>query len=160
LPDEVGLVVFDFDGVLTDNRVWVSSSGDEWVACNRSDGLGLERLRRLGVELFVMSTEANPVVGARCDKLGLPYQQNVSDKAGCLRELLARRGMDAAQVIYVGNDINDLACMRLVGCGVAVADAHPDVLVEADVVLTRRGGHGAVREACDRVSAHISRTTI
>ena len=141
---------------MTDNRVWVGSDGDEWVACNRSDGLGLERLRRLGVGLFVISAEEHPVVGARCRKLGLEYAQGVSDKATCLRELLARRRIDLTQVVYVGNDINDLACMRIVGCGVAVADAHHDVLAEADLVLAQSGGHGAVRELCDRVSAHLA----
>lgn len=153
LPDHIRLVVLDFDGVLTDNRVWVAGDGDEWVACSRSDGIGLERLRRLGIDLLVLSTEPHPVVAARCRKLGVTCHQGVDDKARCLRELLARRGVDAADVVYVGNDVNDLECLRLVGCGVAVADAHPDVLIEADLVLTQRGGHGAVRELCDRIVA-------
>jgi N-acylneuraminate cytidylyltransferase len=159
LPDDIRLVVFDFDGVLTDNRVWVADDGEEWVACNRSDGLGLERLRRLGIELFVMSAERNPVVGGRCGKLGLRYEQSVPNKASRLRELLIDWGIKAAQVVYVGNDINDLDCMRTVGCGVAVADAHREVLLEADVVLERSGGDGAVRELCDRVAAHLSTRT-
>src|SRR5262245_62927129 len=91
LPDDVRLVVFDFDGVMTDNRVWVSEHGEEWVACNRSDGLGLESLRRLSIDAFVLSTEKNAVVGMRCAKLGLPYEQGVADKAGRLRQLLAER---------------------------------------------------------------------
>jgi YrbI family 3-deoxy-D-manno-octulosonate 8-phosphate phosphatase len=156
LPDDICLIVFDFDGVMTDNRVWVSAHGEEWVACNRGDGLGLARLRRLGVDLIVISTEENPVVGARCRKLKLEYEQGVANKVDCLRALLTARGIDPAQVIYVGNDVNDLECMRLVACSVAVADAHPDVRVEADVLLTRSGGHGAVRELCDRVAAHLS----
>jgi N-acylneuraminate cytidylyltransferase len=154
-PDPIRLIVLDFDGVLTDNRVWVGEDGEEWVACNRSDGLGLDAVRRLGIGLFVISTEANPVVGARCRKLGLEYAQGVPDKAACLEGLVAQRGLDMAQVVYVGNDINDLPCMRLVGCAVAVADAHSDVLAEADVVLTRAGGHAAVRELCDRVCRHL-----
>jgi YrbI family 3-deoxy-D-manno-octulosonate 8-phosphate phosphatase len=142
--------------VLTDNRVWVNGGGDEWVACDRSDGLGLERLRGLDVELFVLSKETHPVVGARCQKLRLAYEQGVSDKRGYLRAMLAERRIDPSQVIYVGNDINDLECMRLVGCAVAVADAWPEVIAEADVVLTRPGGHGAVRELYDRVHAYLS----
>jgi YrbI family 3-deoxy-D-manno-octulosonate 8-phosphate phosphatase len=156
LPEDLRLIVFDFDGVLTDNRVWVNGGGEEWVACDRSDGLGLERLRGLDVELFVLSKETNPVVGARCDKLRLAYEQGVSDKRSYLRTMLAERRIDPSQVIYVGNDINDLECMQLVGCAVAVADAYPEVIAEADVVLTRPGGHGAVRELCDRVRAHVS----
>src|SRR5262249_10336849 len=158
-PREIGLIVFDFDGVMTDNRVWVAADGTEWVACSRSDGLGLERLRRLGLALLVLSTEVNQVVAARCRKLGLPCEHGVADKAGRLRDLLADRGVDPSQVIYVGNDVNDLACMRLVGCGVAVADAHADVLAAADFVLSRPGGHGAVRELCDRVATHFAAST-
>jgi N-acylneuraminate cytidylyltransferase len=155
-PETPRLVVFDFDGVMTDNRVWVGENGDEFVACNRSDGLGLTVLRKLGLELFVLSTETNPVVGSRCRKLALPYEQGVRDKAGRLRQLLCERGIAPADVIYVGNDINDLGCMRLVGCAVAVADAHPEVRREADLTLTCAGGHGAVRELCDRLAAHVS----
>jgi N-acylneuraminate cytidylyltransferase len=157
VPGDVRLIVFDFDGVMTDNRVWVAQNGEEWVACDRSDGLGLERVRGLGVELYVLSTERHPVVGVRCQKLGLEYKQSLSNKGQALRELMTARGLDPAQVVYVGNDVNDLDCMRLVGCGVAVADAHPDVLAEADVVLTRSGGHGAVRELCDRLAAQKMR---
>jgi N-acylneuraminate cytidylyltransferase len=154
-PDDLRLIVFDFDGVMTDNRVWVSGAGEEWVACNRSDGLGLEGVRRLGIALLVISTETDPVVGARCRKLGLEYEPGVADKNARLRALLEARGVDPAQVIYVGNDINDLGCMRLVGCAVAVADSHPEVLAEADIVLRRSGGHGAVRELCDLVRAQL-----
>jgi N-acylneuraminate cytidylyltransferase len=154
-PRQIRLVVFDFDGVMTDNRVWVGAQGDEWVACNRGDGLGLEQLRRLGLDLLVLSTEPNPVVASRCRKLGLPFEQGVADKAVRLGSLLRDRGIAPSDVIYVGNDLNDAGCMRLVGCGVAVADAHPDVSRAADVRLTRRGGHGAVRELCDRVVAHM-----
>jgi len=156
-PEEPRLVVFDFDGVMTDNRVWVGERGDEWVACNRSDGLGLDALRRLGLELLVLSTEPNPVVAARCRKLGLPFEQNVRDKAGRLQDLLRERGIALSQVVYVGNDVNDAACLRMVGCGVVVADAHQDVRRTADLVLARAGGHGAVRELCDRLAAHLSR---
>ena len=155
-PKDLRLVVFDFDGVMTDNRVWVDEDGIESVACNRSDGLGIERLRGLGLDLFVLSTESNPLVTARCRKLKLPLEQNVGDKADRLECLLRERGIAAADVVYVGNDVNDAGCMRIVGCSVAVADAHPDVRHLADVRLTRPGGHGAVRELCDLLAAHIS----
>ena len=151
-PEDLRLVVFDFDGVMTDNRVWVGQHGDEWVACNRSDGLGLDKLRELGLECFVLSTETNPVVAARCRKLGLAFEHGVPDKADRLRRLLCERGLTPSQVVYVGNDINDIGCLRLAGCGVVVADAHPDAVRAADIVLTRAGGHGAVRELCDRLS--------
>jgi len=155
-PENVRLVVFDFDGVMTDNRVWVNEYGDESVACNRSDGLGLEQLRRQGVECVVLSTETHPVVAARCRKLGLPFEHGVRDKPDRLRRLLLDRNLTPSNVVYVGNDINDVDCLRLAGCGVVVADAHPDALRAADITLTRAGGHGAVRELCDRLATHLS----
>jgi N-acylneuraminate cytidylyltransferase len=161
LPADLRLIVFDFDGVMTDNRVWTAGDGQEWVACDRADGLGIDRLRQLGFDMLVLSTETHPVVAARCRKLGLAFAQAVNDKASHLRDAIAARGIDPAQVAFVGNDVNDLECMRAAGCGVAVADAHPDVLAVADLVLSRRGGDGAVRELCDLVAArHRSHTLL
>ena len=151
LPSDVRLLVLDFDGVLTDNRVFVAQDGTETVTCNRSDGLGLSLLQRQGVDVEVLSAEANPVVAARCRKLGLPYRQGLQDKAAALQALIAEKGIEPPQVVYVGNDVNDLDCMRLAGCGIAVADAHPTVLAKADLILSKPGGHGAVRELCDLI---------
>jgi N-acylneuraminate cytidylyltransferase len=151
LPAEVRLLALDFDGVLTDNRVWVDGDGSEWVACNRGDGLGLSLAKKAGIEVLVISREADPVVAARCGKLGIDCYQGVLDKEAVLKQLVAERGLAWSGVVFVGNDVTDLACMRLAGCGVAVADAHPDVLAEADVTLRLRGGHGAVREICDQI---------
>lgn len=149
LPKGVQLLILDFDGVLTDNRVRVDSQGRESVVFSRSDGLGIARLKEIGVDILVLSTEANPVVAARCRKLGLPFKQGLKDKATALREVLASRKLDPGEVVYVGNDLNDLACFPLVGCAVAVADAVDEVLQAADIILSQPGGHGAVRELCD-----------
>lgn len=151
LPEEIALVVFDFDGVMTDNRVWIDETGREAVAANRSDSLGLRNLRQAGIEAMVLSMEVNPVVEARCRKLRLPFLQGVEDKASALKNLLSERSISSARVVYVGNDTNDLPCFSLVGCAVAVADAHPSVLRQADLILQNRGGHGAVRELCDLI---------
>ena len=145
----VKLVVLDFDGVLTDNGVWVSQDGAEMVRCDRSDGLGIANLIRAGIPVVVLSTETNPVVQARCRKLGIPCAQGLSDKGSALRGLLADRRIDAPRVAYVGNDVNDLDCLAIAGLPVAVADAYPEVLKVAALVLSRPGGHGAVRELCD-----------
>ncbi len=147
----VRLVVFDFDGVFTDNTVLVASDGTESVRCWRSDGLGLRALRDHGVELFVLSTETNPVVSVRCAKLGLPCRQGCEDKAAALAELASARGFPLGDVAYVGNDINDLACLERVGLPVIVADAHPSVLGVARWRTAARGGRGAVREVCDEL---------
>ncbi|MEN6410157.1 MAG: HAD hydrolase family protein, partial [Anaerolineaceae bacterium] len=149
LPAKVRLVVMDFDGVLTDNRVWVDEDGHESIAAYRSDSMGLNYLRRGGIDAVVLSTEVNPVVAARCKKMNVPVVQGVWDKAPALQQMLAERQLNPAEVIYIGNDINDVPCFPLVGCAVAVADAQPVALRAADLVLTRSGGHGAVRELCD-----------
>ena len=154
-PDRVDLVVFDFDGVFTDNRVWVDRDGREMIAAYRSDSFGLELLRRSGsaTRALVISMETDKVVAARCQKMKVPFLHGIVDKAAVLRQHLETQGIDPAHVIYVGNDVNDLPCFPLVGCAVAVADALPEVLRQADVILTRPGGHGAVREVCDRLLA-------
>jgi len=148
-PETVRLLVLDFDGVLTDDRVWVSETGEESVAAHRGDGYGLRLIMNRGLEVIVLSREENPVVAARCQKLGIPAVQGIENKASKLTELLAERELNSEDVIYVGNDVNDLPCFPLVGFAVAVADAHSQVLAAADMRLTRAGGHGAVRELCD-----------
>ena len=151
LPETVELVVFDFDGVMTDNRVWVDENGHEQVAANRSDSEGLSQMRKAGVQAMVLSKETNPVVAARCRKLNLPVLQGINDKATVLRSYLKEQQVDPQHVVYLGNDTNDLLCFEVVGCAVAVADSQPVVLRQADLVLSRRGGHGAVRELCDLI---------
>jgi YrbI family 3-deoxy-D-manno-octulosonate 8-phosphate phosphatase len=143
--------VFDFDGVMTDNRVWVGEDGHEQVAANRSDSLGLSYMRRTGVGAMVLSMETNPVVAARCRKLDLPVLQGIQDKAAVLQSYMTEHQYNPQNVVYVGNDTNDLPCFTVAGYAVAVADAQGDVLRQADLVLTQRGGHGAVREICDLI---------
>lgn len=151
LPKPVDLLVLDFDGVMTDDRVWVDQTGHETVVANRRDGMGISLMHRAGIPMIVLSTEPNPVVAARCRKLNLPFIQGLSDKATTLQQVLHERQVDPAHVVYLGNDVNDLPCFPLVGCAVVVADAHPDVIPHADLVLTTPGGAGAVRELCDRI---------
>jgi YrbI family 3-deoxy-D-manno-octulosonate 8-phosphate phosphatase len=151
LPDQVDLIVLDFDGVLTDNRVWVDQNGLERVAAHRGDGMGISRLKKAGYEVIVLSTETNPVVAARCKKLNIPVYQGINDKGSALKKLFDEREINPDNVVYVGNDVNDLPCFSLVGCAVAVADAHPDVRPHADLILSTKGGYGAVRELSDLI---------
>ncbi len=144
------MLMLDFDGVLTDDRVFVDENGTESVACSRGDGMGLALLRKqTDLEVRVISTERNPVVARRCDKLNVAYSQGCDDKLSLLKEICAERGLAPENVAYMGNDVNDLACLRLVGFSAAPADAHPDVLACADFVSEKRGGHGAFRELAD-----------
>ncbi len=151
LPQPVSALILDFDGVLTDNRVIVFQDGREAVMCDRGDGWGLAGLKRRRIPVLVLTAETNPVVRARCDKLGLECLYGVQNKLPALTDWLERGGIDAARAVYVGNDINDLACLQAVGCGVAVADAHPYVKAAAQIVLTASGGRGAVREIGDLI---------
>ena len=151
MPEKVRLLVLDFDGVLTDNRVWTDQDGRETVASNRSDSLGLGLLRSAGVQIQVISKEVNPVVAARCKKMKVPCLHGVDDKASALKKLLVDSKIDPACTVFVGNDLNDLPCFPIAGWSVAVADALPEVIRHADFVLTRKGGHGAVRELCDLI---------
>ena len=146
------LMVFDFDGVFTDNAVYVFQDGREAVRCSRFDGIGLRRLERSGVTPFIISTEVNPVVTARAQKLKIDCLQGIEAKLGALRDVAARFGVTLEQVGYVGNDINDRACLKHVGLPIVVNDAHQDVYQLARYVTTRKGGEGAVREICDLVA--------
>ncbi|HEY0715193.1 MAG TPA: HAD hydrolase family protein [Polyangia bacterium] len=147
----VRLVAFDFDGVFTDNMVYVFEDGREAVRCFRSDGLGLSKLKREGVALVVISTETNPVVSARCRKLGLRCIQGCDDKRSALESIAAEGGYALDQIAYVGNDINDLSCLQVAGVPIVVADAHPDVSGAALYRTRIPGGQGAVREICDLI---------
>jgi 3-deoxy-D-manno-octulosonate 8-phosphate phosphatase (KDO 8-P phosphatase) len=148
LLERVRMAIFDFDGVFTDNRVWVNQRGEEALAFSRSDGLGLRRLDEVGVQYLIVSMERNPIVGARAQKLNAECVQGVEDKLSIVRE---RAGPTLEDVAYVGNDINDVECLRAVGLPVVPADAWPEVKSLARWVLERQGGLGCVREFCDAV---------
>ncbi|HEX3999265.1 MAG TPA: acylneuraminate cytidylyltransferase [Pirellulales bacterium] len=148
-PEQLDLVVFDFDGVMTDNRVLVFDDGGEAVLCDRSDGLGVSMLRKRGFELVVLSTETHPVVEARCRKLGIACRQGLADKQAALVELVGQRQLRLENTIYLGNDANDFGCFASAGFAIAVADAHPSAFERVDFVLSRPGGQGAVRELCE-----------
>jgi N-acylneuraminate cytidylyltransferase len=151
LPEEIELVVFDFDGVFTDNRVWLNREGEEFVAADRGDGWGIARMLERGVQGVVLSTETDSVVKARCEKLGLPVVQGVQNKLPALQKILDERGISADRAIYLGNDINDVPCFSAVACAVVVNDAHPEAKRAADLVLSRPGGKGAIRELTDQI---------
>ena len=152
-PVDADAVVTDFDGVHTDDRVLLGEDGSEYVTVNRSDGMGVARLVRAGIPVLILSTERNRVVAARARKLGIEVRHGLDDKAAALREWATDAGIPLDRVAYLGNDINDLGCLDLVGWPVATADAHPLVRAAARVVLDRRGGDGAVRALADRVLA-------
>ena len=100
---------------------------------------------------MILSSEPNPVVAARAKKVKVEviHGMGLQDKGRVMREVLEKKNVKAENVVYVGNDINDLPCFEIAGWSVAVADAYPEVIQAADFVLSKPGGHGAVRELCE-----------
>jgi 3-deoxy-D-manno-octulosonate 8-phosphate phosphatase (KDO 8-P phosphatase) len=154
---KIRLVAFDFDGVFTDNMVYVLQDGSESVRCNRSDGIGLQKLKKLGIETVIISTEANPVVSARAQKLKIRCFQNCEDKRKTLENVARKFGISLDEVAFVGNDINDQPCLDYVGLPIVVYDAHPDVVSIARYQTRNPGGYGAVREVCDIFEKTLSK---
>lgn len=149
-PVAADAVVTDFDGVHTDDRLLIGDDGREYITASRSDGVGVGMLREAGIPQLIVSGDADPVRAARGEKLGVEVRQGVADKAPELAAWARDAGVDLGRVAYLGND---LGCLAIVGWPIAVSDAHPAVRGAARIVLTRAGGHGAVRELADRVLA-------
>ena len=157
IPKTIKMIICDFDGVVTDNLVITDQDGKESVVASRSDSMHIKRLRELGVEVMILSSEPNPVVMARAKKMGVEALHGIGmqDKGRVMREVLERKNVKAENVVYVGNDLNDLPCFEVAGWSVAVADAYPEVIRAADHVLTKTGGHGAIRELCEIVLKNL-----
>ncbi len=146
-PSQPKLLVMDFDGVFTDDTVITDQDGRESVICSRSDGFGLDMLRQHGkVHAMILSREENPVVSARARKLKLEVYQGVQDKAQAIQQLIKERNLAQAEVIYIGNDLNDLPVLPYVGYFACPQDAHSEVIRRADLVLSKPSGRGAIRE--------------
>lgn len=146
---KIKLVAFDFDGVFTDNSVYVFQDGTEAVMCSRSDGLGLSALKKRGIETIIISTETNPVVSARSKKLKIACIQSCDDKLAELKMAVKEIDGTLDEVAFVGNDVNDLECLSNVALPIVTQDAHPDVIPAGLYRTFNCGGHGAVREVCD-----------
>ena len=147
--NQIKAVIFDFDGVFTDNRVIVSTTGEEFVICDRGDGMGTNLLAAAGIKMLILSKEKNAVVTSRGKKLNIEVIQGCDDKLPELTKWLQKNNVDAQQAAYIGNDINDLECLRHVGVAVIPADAHHSVIDTATWILQHNGGRGAIREFAD-----------
>jgi YrbI family 3-deoxy-D-manno-octulosonate 8-phosphate phosphatase len=144
-------VVFDFDGVMTDDQVYITETGEEMVMASRSDGMGISALKNAGLKLLILSKERNPVVARRAEKLQIEVIQACDNKLEALTEWLSKNQLPLSQCAYVGNDINDLQCMQAVKLAIAPIDAHPLATQAAHWRLTRAGGKGAIRELSDAI---------
>lgn len=153
MPETIKLIVTDFDGVLTDGRVWVDEKGKETVAATRSDSMRIRQMHEIGIDVIILSSEVNPVVSMRARKMKVEaiHGMGLDEKGEVLKKYLAEKHIDPSQVVYLGNDFNDLPCFEIAGWSVAVADAYPEVTRAADHVLKTNGGFGALRELCDLI---------
>ena len=147
----VDLVVFDFDGVFTNNKVFVSEDGVESVVCSRFDGIGLKKLRDLSIPNIIISSETNRVVQQRAKKMQIDCMQAIEDKEAVLKEYCSKNDFLLENVIFVGNDINDLGVLNIVGKQIVVNDCHKDLMANHFIQTQNNGGNGAVREVCDKV---------
>ena len=151
---DIQLIVYDFDGVITDNRVMVSEDGMESVIVSRADGLGVNIIKEMEIPQMILSTETNPVVSLRAKKLGIPVLQGVNDKKTVLLNYCKSNNFNPKGVLYIGNDVNDEGVMKAVGYTVAPADAHHSIKSLAQMVLGTKGGQGVVRELADKLKGY------
>lgn len=145
------LIVSDFDGVMTDNRVIVNEKGEESVIVSRADGMGISMIKKHGIEFIIMSTETNPVVTMRAKKLKIQVLQSVEDKGMALRKYCEERNIELSDVMYIGNDINDLPAMKITGYRVVPNDAYKQVKEVANIILETNGGYGVIRELAELI---------
>jgi YrbI family 3-deoxy-D-manno-octulosonate 8-phosphate phosphatase len=149
--DKIIAFVFDFDGVLTDNFVYIDQKGNEAVKCSRADGLAFDVLRKLNFSSYILSTEKSSVVTARADKLKIPAIQGVENKVHGLRQLAEKEGFDLKNILYVGNDLNDYRVMQLCGYTACPSDSHQIIKKVSTIILKTSGGNGIVRELLEDV---------
>ena len=151
LINSIDAFIFDFDGVLTNNKVLINEKGEELVICSRADGLAFDVLKKLSKPSYIISTEKNQVVRCRGKKLGIKVFQNVSNKPLTLKKLVKKEGYDLKKIFYIGNDINDYKVMKISGYTACPKDAHPIIKSISDFTLKTKGGDGVVRELIEKI---------
>jgi YrbI family 3-deoxy-D-manno-octulosonate 8-phosphate phosphatase len=150
--NNIKLIVYDFDGVMTDNKVYVDQNGNETVQVNRADGLGISEIKKLGIEQIIISTEKNSVVSARASKLSIPCLQGIENKKSALINYCQKNDFELLNVAYVGNDINDKEVMEIAGTTYCPSDAHKSIQIISDYILKTKGGDGVIRELLDIIT--------
>jgi 3-deoxy-D-manno-octulosonate 8-phosphate phosphatase (KDO 8-P phosphatase) len=150
--EEIKLIVYDFDGVMTDNKVYVDQNNNEMVQVNRADGLGISEIKKIGIKQIIISTEKNPVVSARAKKLNIPCLQGIDNKKFALKNYCKENNIELQQVAYIGNDINDIEAMKIAGYAFCPADAHESIKVISNYIMKTKGGDGVIRELLDLIT--------
>lgn len=150
IPKNIKCLICDFDGVFTNNKVITDQYGNESVVCDRSDGYAINILKSKNIKCIVISQEQNEVVKARCKKLNIECFTGINKKIDILKEFLDKNNYSKDEVVYIGNDINDLECIQYLPFSAAPIDAYDIVKNEVSVILNRKGGEGAIREFVDK----------
>ena len=149
--NNIDVFVFDFDGVLTNNMVYLDQNGKESVSCSRGDGLAFDALRKLKKTAYILSTEKNTVVSARAQKLQISVLQGAENKVAGIQEIIKKENCKLENILYVGNDLNDYRVMDICGFTACPADSHKKIKQISSIVLKTNGGFGVVRELLEDV---------
>lgn len=145
------LIVLDFDGVLTDNRVYIDNNGTETISCNRSDGLAFDILEKKKKKFIILSSEKNKVVIQRGKKLGIKVYSGIKYKHIKLQKIFKLKKYDKNKCLYIGNDINDFKAMTLCKYKLCPSDSHKEIKKISNLVLKSKGGHGVIRELVEKI---------
>jgi YrbI family 3-deoxy-D-manno-octulosonate 8-phosphate phosphatase len=135
--------------VFTNNNVIVRQDGSESVVCSRFDGIGIGYLKKLNIKSYIISSETNDVVKKRAEKINIDCINSVQDKAKEIINLSSRLSIDLKNIMFVGNDVNDIPALEIVGFPIGVSDSHKDIFDYVNYLTNNKGGEGAVREICD-----------
>ena len=155
--DEIELIVYDFDGVMTNNTLILREDGMESIVVNRSDGLAIEILKSKGIPQLILSKELNKIISTRAAKLGIPVLQGINEKKTALLEYCKHNSVDISNVVYIGNDLNDVSVMTVVGFPIAPQDAYPEAKRVAKFIIAVNGGCGVIREFLNIIKFEESR---
>ena len=148
----IGLLLLDVDGVLTDGSIVYDDNGGQIKSFNVKDGLGIRLLMKAGIQVGVVTGRSSGALRHRCENLGIDLVcDGIEDKGALLDELAEKTGIDVENIAFMGDDLPDLAIMCKAGVAIAVADAHEKVVEAADLITRAKGGEGAVREACEDI---------
>ncbi len=148
------IIFTDFDGCLTDDRVWLNHQGEEFVAANRKDGLAINRFKKLGIIVVITSTETNEVVLARAQKLGIEALQGLNDKVAAIETYLSKNKLTWEDSWYIGNDLNDVGAIRKAKFSLCPNDAVKAVKKEVNLKLKTKGGYGILSELATLIEKH------
>lgn len=152
----IKILVLDVDGTLTDGKIYMSATGELMKAFNIKDGYALVRMSLFGIIPVIITGRKSQIVEERCRELKIKeIHQGVDNKADKLREVCEKYNVDLKQCAYIGDDLNDIECMKLCGHTAAPADAVAKICDQVDYVCKRNAGDGAVREYCDFLVENI-----